>query len=161
MLNRIIFGVFLLSLLATDLRAQVNYLPTDSLLEWFENSHHPLDVWDSIRNWKENSKYHAYYNYKRYYQSPELKPYLLKWLDRDIWADLRLRELRENLDPDYSYDSVDHRLDSISIMYSIKDRLKQQNSPIDIDTILNTSSLFFELQRFYYRRKNCTKQKRV
>lgn len=117
-------------------QAKIHYLPADTLLRWFENSHHPLDVWDSIYTWERKTPGLHIYDYKAYYNSPSLKPYLLKWLDRDLYYHLRLKELRESYFPDSKEDSA-------YMTYKINGRLKQKKSALSIDTILNTPKLYF------------------
>ncbi len=128
---------YLLIMLSTSLYAQVevHYLPKDTLLQWFENSEHPLDVLDLMNAWKKRTPGLERYDYKAYYHSGKLKPYLLQWLDRDVYSRLRLKELKESYLPDSKEDSA-------YITYKIKGRLKQKKSTISIDTILSTSKLY-------------------
>lgn len=133
-MKNILIIIFLSGILSANLHAQVNYLPSDSLLQWFENSNHPFDVWDSVRAWELRNN-RTLYDYESYYQTPSLKPHLLKWLDRDLYYQRHLEELRESYLPD-------NKEDSAYMTYKIKGRLKQQKSKLSIDTILNTPKLY-------------------
>jgi hypothetical protein len=127
-------------------QAKINYLPADTLLQWFENSENPLDVWDSINAWEKRTSGLTLYDHESYYHSAKLKPYLLKWLDRRLIKEYKieqyLNENRINMDPDESYDSIDHWLDSVHISNEIKKLLKQQEDSITIDSVLANTELF-------------------
>lgn len=116
-------------------QVKIRYLPADTLLRWFENAPNPTVVWDSIDVWRDGVSGIGRFDYEAYYHSAKLKPYLLKWLDRDMKVQLRLKELRASYFPDSKEDSV-------YITYKIKGRLKKQNRENRLETILHTPELY-------------------
>ena len=161
-MKKIFIILFLPIILSVNIHAQVNYLPADSLLKWFENSHYPFDVWGSIRNWEKKRAHITGYNYKEYYQTPSLKPHLMKWLDRKLLKKYKIEQyINEdisNMDPDKSYDSIDHRLDSLSLNNEIKKLIKQQRDSITIDSLLANDKLF-KSYKYAVIRKNTQESK--
>lgn len=136
-INSVVCLGCLLMLFTHSLCGQVKrtYLPADTLLRWFENAPHPSDVWDSISVWKENIHGLALYDYEAYYHSPKLKPHLLKWLDRNLYAEFQIKQLKESFFPDSKEDSA-------YITYKIKGRLEKKGSSTPIETILNSTELY-------------------
>lgn len=137
LIRKVFVVIFSLILFASSSYGQskVVYLPVDSLLKWFENAKHPFHVWDSIRVWELRSKSRTEYDYKSYYQAPALKPHLLKWLDRDLYYQEELQEIRDDFEPKNEDDSA-------YIAYKIRGWITSKKRAVNPDSILHDSNLY-------------------
>ncbi|MCF6352192.1 MAG: hypothetical protein L3J06_04185 [Cyclobacteriaceae bacterium] len=136
-LKRIVFVILFVMVLFTSSsngQSKVVLLPTDSLLKWFENNP-PLDVWNKIYAWKKGTLYRTQYDYKAYYNEPRLKPYLMEWLDRDLYYQNDLKKTRNDFEPKTKDDSA-------YMAYKIRGFIKNRKSNVNLDSALNSPDLY-------------------
>lgn len=114
---------------STCAQQKVEYIPADTLLQWFE-TYPPLEVIDKIRESRKEM------DYKTYYHASELKPHFMKWLDRGLYYEDMLKEVRDE------YKSPLNSEDSSYLVYRIKGKLKLTKSSLNIDTVLTTLLLY-------------------
>ncbi len=129
-MKRIIFSIYLCGFLVSSTCAQrkIEYIPADTLLQWFK-TYSPLEVLDKISDSRKEM------DYKTYYHISELKPYFLKWLDRDLYYEDRLKEIQQ----DTMFKNED---DSIYMNNKIKAYLIYKKSRLSLDSVLNTPLLY-------------------
>lgn len=117
---------FILHLIIFNLICSVNYaqeqkiISDDSLLKMFR-AMKPFEVLEKVDN----------INFKALYADTIIKPYLMKWLNEDDYFQHNVKEQKIELSKNRSF-----------INSEIKYRLKKQNHINELNTVLNSPTLY-------------------